>query len=49
MYFTLNVVQGFRRLPNLVVVRVCIFACKQEEILKSLYRLKLSVSDLSTG
>ena len=25
--FTLNVVQGFRSLPNLAVVRVCIFAC----------------------
>ena len=27
IYFTLNVVQGFRTLPNLIVVRVCIFAC----------------------
>ena len=27
IYFTLNVVQGFRTLPNLTVVRVCIFAC----------------------
>ena len=26
IYFTLNVVQGFRTLPNLAVVRVCIFA-----------------------
>ena len=25
--FTLNVVQGFRTLPNFTVVRVCIFAC----------------------
>ena len=30
IYFTLNVVQGFRTLPNLAVVRVCIFACKRE-------------------
>ena len=27
IYFTLNVVQGFHTLPNLAVVRVCIFAC----------------------
>ena len=27
IYFTLNVIQGFRTLPNLTVVRVCIFAC----------------------
>ena len=27
IYFTLNVVQGFRTLANLTVVRVCIFAC----------------------
>ena len=27
IYFTLNVVQGFRTLPNLAVVRVCIFTC----------------------
>ena len=27
IYFTLNVVQGFRTIPNLAVVRVCIFAC----------------------
>ena len=27
IYFTLNVVQGFRTLSNLTVVRVCIFAC----------------------
>ena len=26
IYFRLNVVQGFRTLPNLAVVRVCIFA-----------------------
>ena len=26
IYFTLNVVRGFRTLPNLAVVRVCIFA-----------------------
>ena len=26
IYFPLNVVQGFRTLPNLAVVRVCIFA-----------------------
>ena len=26
IYFTLNVVQGFRTLPNLTEVRVCIFA-----------------------
>ena len=26
IYFTLNVVQGFLTLPNLAVVRVCIFA-----------------------
>ena len=25
--FTLNVFQGFHTLPNLAVVRVCIFAC----------------------
>ena len=30
IYFTLNVVQGFRRLPNLTLVRVCIFACTRE-------------------
>ena len=29
IYFTLNVVQGFRTLPNLSVVRVCIFACQR--------------------
>ena len=29
MYFTFNVVQGFRTLPNLTVVRVCIFACSR--------------------
>ena len=29
IYFTLNVVQGFRTLPNLAVVGVCIFACKR--------------------
>ena len=27
IYVTLNVVQGFRILSNLAVVRVCIFAC----------------------
>ena len=27
IYFTLNVVQRFLTLPNLTVVRVCIFAC----------------------
>ena len=27
IYFTFNVVQGFRTLPNLTVVRVCILAC----------------------
>ena len=27
IYFTLNVVQGFRTLPNIAVVRVCIFTC----------------------
>ena len=27
IYFTLNIVQGFRTLANLVVVRVCIFDC----------------------
>ena len=27
IYFMLNVVQGFRTLPDLTVVRVCIFAC----------------------
>ena len=31
----LNVVQGFLTLPNLAMVRVCIFAGTQEEILKS--------------
>ena len=30
IYFTLNVVQGFRTLPNLAVVKVCIFACTRE-------------------
>ena len=30
IYFTLNVVQGFRTLPNLTLVRVCIFACARE-------------------
>ena len=30
IYFTLNVVQGFRTLPNLNVVRVCIKACIRE-------------------
>ena len=30
IYFTLNVVQGFRTLPNLTLVRVCIFACTKE-------------------
>ena len=49
IYFTLNVVQGFRTLPNLTVVRVCILACTRALILKSLHRLKLSDSDLSTG
>ena len=29
IYFTLNVVQYFRTLQNVAVVRVCIFACKQ--------------------
>ena len=29
IYFTLNVVQGFLTLPNLAVVRVCIFPCKR--------------------
>ena len=29
IYFTLNVVQGCGTLPNLAVVRVCIFACTQ--------------------
>ena len=29
IYFTLNVVQGFRTLPNSAVVIVCIFACTQ--------------------
>ena len=29
IYFTLNVVHGFLTLPNLAVVRVCIFACKR--------------------
>ena len=29
MYFMLNVIQGFRTLPNLAVVRVCMFACKR--------------------
>ena len=47
IYFTLTVVEGFRTLPNLAVVRVCIFAGIQDEILKSLHRLKLSDSDLS--
>ena len=27
IYFTLNVAQGFRTLPDLAVGRVCIFAC----------------------
>ena len=27
IYFTLTVVKGFHTLPNLIVVRVCIFAC----------------------
>ena len=27
IYFMLNVVKSFRTLPNLAVVRVCIFAC----------------------
>ena len=30
IYFTLNVVQGFRTVPNLTVVRVCIFGCTRE-------------------
>ena len=30
IYFTLNVVQGFCTLPNLTLVRVCIFACTRE-------------------
>ena len=29
IYLTLDVVQGFRTLPNLAVVGVCIFACKR--------------------
>ena len=29
IYFMLNIVQGFRTLPNLAVVRVCIFICTQ--------------------
>ena len=29
IYFTLNVVQGFRTLPNVAMVRVCIFARKR--------------------
>ena len=29
IYFALNVVQGFRTLPNVAVFRVCIFACKR--------------------
>ena len=29
VYLTLNVVQGFHTLPNLAVVRVCIFTCKR--------------------
>ena len=45
IYFTLNVVQGFRTLPNLALVIVWI----REEKLNSLHRLKLSDSDLSTG
>ena len=32
IYFTLNVVQDFRTLPNLVVVRVCIFDCTRGNI-----------------
>ena len=37
----LNVVQGFRVLPNLVVVRVCIFACTRgnTEILAQIEQL----------
>ena len=30
IYFTLNVVQDFRTLPNLVAVGVCIFDCTRE-------------------
>ena len=30
IYFTSNVVQGFHTLPNLTLVRVCIFACTRE-------------------
>ena len=45
----LNIFQGFHTLPNLAVARLCIFANVQQEILKSLHRLKLSDSDLSTG
>ena len=46
-YFTFNVVQGFRTLPKLWLE--CSYSLVQEEILKSLHRLKLSDSDLSTG
>ena len=47
--FTLNVVQGCRTLPNLTVVRVCIFACTRGNTENLCHRLKLSDSDLSTG
>ena len=29
IYFTLNIVQGFRTLSHLAVVGVCIFACRR--------------------
>ena len=49
IYFTLNVVQGFRTFPNLAVVLERAYLLVHEEILKSLHMLKLLDSDLSTG
>ena len=51
IYFTLNVVHGFELFVHSPTKQwlECAYLLVHEEILKSLHRMKLSDSDLSTG